>query len=296
MMSTARHLLSDAARRFCRSALALFLTGAAAVSAAGAHEERQPAMLSLGDSVVFGYITQDGFAYLNPDNFLGYPQVAGRVLRLDASNPSCPGETTSSFLSSTGADNGCRAFRASFPLHEDYTSTQLNFALSFLGAHRNTRLVTVSLGANDGFLLQAACRGDPACIQAGLPAALNTIFANMNTILSNLRATGFKGVLMVVNYYSLDYNDPGQTGLTIALNQTLAAAAAANRAVVADAFTAFQHATSAPFAAGNTCKAALLNASPQNQFSCDVHPSLSGQRLLAKTVEAAYLATKRWDD
>jgi len=293
MTSTPRHPLSDVARRFCRNALALFLTGAAALAGAGAHEEKGRTMLSLGDSVVFGYITQDGFAYLNPDNFLGYPDVVGDALRLEPTNASCPGETTSGFLSLTGADNGCRPFRANFPLHVDYNSSQLDFALSYLAAHRNTRLVTVSLGANDAFLLQAVCGGDPACIQTGLPATLATVFANMNTILSNLRATGFKGVLMVVNYYSLDYGDPGQTGLTIALNQALAGAAAANRAVVADAFTAFQRATSTSFAAGQACRAALLNANPQNQLQCDVHPSLSGQRLLAKTVEAAYLATKR---
>jgi lysophospholipase L1-like esterase len=297
MTSTPRHLLSIAAQRFCRRVLALFFTGVAAVAGAFAHEAPGRTMLSLGDSVVFGYITQDGFAYLNADNFLGYPEIVGAALRLAPTNASCPGETTSGFLSLTGPDNGCRPFRANFPLHAHYSSTQLDFALSYLATHRhNTRLVTVQLGANDGFLLLAACAGDPACIQARLPAALAAVFANMNTILSNLRATGFKGVLMVVNYYSIDYSDPGQTGLTIALNQTLAAAAAANRAVVADAFTAFQRAASSPFAAGNTCKTALLNGNPQNPQQCDDHPSLSGQRLLAKAVEAAYLATKQWDD
>ena len=295
MSSTLGRVLSRTTRRVGRAALALLITGASALTWAGQAEGRGT-MLSLGDSVVFGYITQDGFAYVNADNFLGYPEIVGNALRLESANASCPGETTSGFLSLTGADNGCRPFRANFPLHEDYTSTQLNFALSYLGAHKHTRLVTLSLGANDGFLLQAACRGDPACIQANLPAALAAVFANLNTILSNLRATGFKGVLMVVNYYSLDYNDPGQTGLTMALNQTLAAAAAANRAVVADAFTAFRNVATNPFAAGNTCKAGLLNGSPQNALACDVHPSLTGQRLLAKTVEATYLATRRGDD
>ena len=33
---------------------------------------------------------------------------------------------------------------------------------------------------------------------------------------------------MVVNYYSTDYSDAAQTGLTVALNRTLAAAAAVN--------------------------------------------------------------------
>lgn len=251
------------------------------------------AMLSLGDSVVFGYIAQDGFAYLNADNFVGYPAYVGSDLHLDAANASCPGETTSGFLSLTGADNGCRPYRANYPLHVSYTSTQLDFATAFLASHRQTKLVTISLGANDAFLLESACGGDIACIQAGLPALLSMIFSNMNTILGNLRATGYRGVLMVVNYYSLDYSDPVQTGFAVALNHTLASVAAANRAVVADVFTAFQAAASTPFAGGKTCMAALLNANPQNQATCDVHPSQSGQQLIAKTVEAAFAAAGR---
>lgn len=287
--------LSRAARRVVRAALALFITGASAFAWAG-HDDSRGTMLSLGDSVVFGFITRDGFAYVNPDNFIGYPEIAGNALRLESVNASCPGETTGGFLSLTGADNGCRSFRANFPLHESYLSTQLNFALSYLGTHKKTRLVTLQLGANDGFLLLAACGGDPACVQANLPAALAAVFANTNTILSNLRATGFKGVLMVVNYYSLDYSDPGQTGLTMALNQTLAAAAAANGAVVADAFTAFRNAAATPFAAGKTCRTGLLNGNPQNALLCDDHPSITGQRLLAKTVQAAYIAARSGHD
>jgi phospholipase/lecithinase/hemolysin len=43
--------------------------------------------------------------------------------------------------------------------------------------------------------------------------------------------------------------------------------------------------------------AALLNASPQNQFLCDVHPSQTGQQLLADTVGATYqIARKRHGD
>jgi phospholipase/lecithinase/hemolysin len=37
----------------------------------------------------------------------------------------------------------------------------------------------------------------------------------------------------------------------------------------------------------------LLNASPQSQFLCDVHPSQSGHQLLAATVQAAYRAEIR---
>src|SRR5215470_9155782 len=131
--------------------------------------------LALGDSVVFGYITQAGFEYGNPDNFVGYPDYAARSLRLTATNASCPGEATSGFLSATGADNGCRAFRQLAPLHVSYGSTQLVFAEGFLGDHRNTKLVTVGLGANDVFLLQRSCANAPnpqQCFAAGLPALL----------------------------------------------------------------------------------------------------------------------------
>jgi lysophospholipase L1-like esterase len=294
MNSTLPNLWSRAARGVGRAALALCITGASALAWADSGDSRG-SMLSLGDSVVFGYITADGFAYVNPDNFMGYPEIVGNALRLESTNASCPGETAAGFLSLTAADNGCRPFRANFPLHAAYSSSQFDFALAYLGANkRKTRLVTVSLGANDGFLLLAACAGDSACIQARLPATLGAVFANMNTILSNVRATGFNGVLMVVNYYSTDYSDLPSTGLTAALNNALAAAAAANGAVVADAFTAFQAATTP--AGGKTCRAGLLNASPASPFTCDVHPSLTGQRLLAKTVEATYRATRRADD
>jgi hypothetical protein len=37
----------------------------------------------LGDSVAFGYITQAGHEYGNPDNFVGFPDYVGNLLRLD---------------------------------------------------------------------------------------------------------------------------------------------------------------------------------------------------------------------
>lgn len=281
------------ARLIGHTLLAAFIASTCSVAVA---DDAKGPLLSLGDSVVFGFIEENGYAYVNPDNFLGYPEIAGGALHLATVNPSCPGETTASFLSVTGPDNGCRSYRANFPLHVKYGGTQMEFARSYLGAHRDTRLVTLSLGANDGFLLQDACKGDLACVKAGLPAALAAVYGNLNTILGNLRASGLRGVLMVVNYYSLDYSDPVQTELTVALNSTLASAAAANGAIVADAFTAFQKAAANPWAAGNTCKAGLLNGGSSGPGTCDVHPSLTGQRLLAKTVQEAYRSARRVDD
>jgi lysophospholipase L1-like esterase len=249
--------------------------------------------LALGDSVVFGYITKAGFEYGNPHNFVGYPDYVSQALRFTTTNASCPGEATGGFISAIGADNGCRTFRANFPLHVSYTGTQLHFATAFLAAHRNTRLVTIGIGANDAFLLETACSGDPTCIGKGLPEVLATISANMHTILHALRATHFHGVLMVVNYYSLDYSDAAGTGLTVLLNQAITGPARADHAVVADVFNAFKAAAS--FAGGKTCRAGLLNASPEDQFVCDVHPSQSGQQLLAHTVENTYAAAATSD-
>jgi lysophospholipase L1-like esterase len=241
--------------------------------------------LALGDSVSFGFITQAGFEYVNPDNFIGFPNYVGQAFMFVTSNAACPGETTGSFLSSTAPDDGCRAYRAAAPLHVAYTSTQLNFALSFLKVHPATKLVTIGLGADDVLLLENACLGDPRCIENGLPEVLATVGANLETIIGALRATGFGGPIVVVNYYSVDYTDAIATGITELLNQTLADAAAAQGAIVADAFTAFKKA--AAIAGGHTCNAGLLNALPQNQFLCDIHPSQSGQGLIAKTVEEA---------
>ena len=128
------------------------------------------------------------------------------------------------------------------------------------------------------------------CIGTGLPKVLATISSNMDTILSSLRATGFHGVLMVVNYYSLDYTDPGGTAITVLLNQADHGSRGGPRRGGRRRVHGFQAAASTSFAGGKPCRAGLLNASPQNQFTCDVHPSQSGQQLLAATVEGAYRA------
>lgn len=252
-------------------------------------------VLALGDSVAFGYITQAGYEYGNPDNFVGFPDYVAGLLRLDVVNASCPGETTSSFLSATGEDFNCRPFRATFPLHVAYSSTQIGFAAKYLRKHRDLRLVTITLGANDLFLLQAGCASDPnppLCLQTGVPTVLATVAANIETILRDVRATGYDGAIVVTNYYSLDYSDADVTGLITDLNKAIAAHAGAYRAGVADLFTAFRNVAESRFG-GKTCVAGLLNASPQGQGQCDVHPSQSGHRLIAQAIAHAS-AHSRW--
>src|SRR5207249_5428188 len=80
---------------------------------------------------------------------------------------------------------------------------------------------------------QRACATAPnpqACFSAGLPVVLTTIAGNVETILFAVRATDFHGVLMVVNYYSLDFSDPAGTAVTVLLNQAITRFAHANGA------------------------------------------------------------------
>lgn len=265
----------------------------AAAGAAMPSESSPRPYLALGDSVVFGFITQAGFEYVNPENFVGFPDYVGLGLRLSDFDASCPGETTGSFLSATAPDNGCRLFRSLAPLHVPYTSTQSNYALAFLANHPETRLVSIMLGANDVFLLQDACKGDPTCFANGLPQVLAAVTTNMATILGEIRGAGYKGIIVVANYYSLDYADASGTQITELLNQAVSAAARAGGAAVADVFSAFQVVAANPFAGRMTCRAGLLNVSPQSQLACDVHPSQSGQKLIARAIEAAFEAARK---
>jgi lysophospholipase L1-like esterase len=246
--------------------------------------------LALGDSVAFSYISQAGYEYFYPTNFVGYADHLSSTFNLNTVNAACPGETTSSFISSTGPDNGCRAYRSQFPLHVDYASTQLAFAMAFLRQNRGTRLVTIQLGANDGFLLEKQCNYDPTCIENGAPQLFATVAANMQIILTGLRSTGYQGPIIIVNYYSVDYTDQRFTELTAGVNQAITSSAPIYGAEVADVFSAFQPAASTQFAQGHTCAAGLLNNSnpATSPPTCDVHPSQSGHKLISQVIAGVF--------
>ncbi|HZP24601.1 MAG TPA: SGNH/GDSL hydrolase family protein [Terriglobales bacterium] len=245
--------------------------------------------LALGDSVPFGFIDQAGFEYLYPENFVSYADYDSILLGLNLVNASCPGETTSSFLSAVAPDNGCHEYRRQAPLHVVYTSfngTQFAYATGYLRQNLDTSLVTLMLGADDLLLLEQQCNNDPTCIRNGAPQVLATAEANMSHILAGLRATGYTGPIVIVNYYSTDYSNQFETELIQALNAAVTAPASQFGAAVADVFSAFQAATNNPFAMGNTCMAGLLNAAnPQtNPPTCDVHPSQFGHKLIASVI------------
>jgi lysophospholipase L1-like esterase len=276
----------------------------AGTAAAWDSDEHQDKALVLGDSVAFGYIAavdSVGYFYTRPENFIGFGDDLGERLHLDAVNASCPGATTGSFLSSAAPDNGCKGYRELYRLHVDYQGTQLEFATRYLRSHPEVRLVTLTLGANDGLLLEVSCADIPnptparveACIEAGAPAVFAKVAENIGTILANLRATGYGGAIILTNYYSTDYSDstqPGITELTAALNAAIAAPAQAYGAAVADVFTVFRTVASDPTFGGQTCKTGLLNPDVYTPNLCNIHPARTGHRLIARTIAHALRA------
>ncbi|MGI8678899.1 MAG: GDSL-type esterase/lipase family protein [Jatrophihabitans sp.] len=164
-------------------------------------------------------------------NFVGFPEDVARALGLRVTNASCPGETSGSLVSSTTLSYACKltptgtnGYRTRFPLHVRYSGTQLSYARAYLTRHHDTRLVTLMIGANDGFLCQATTRDKCA---SELPGVLAKVSTNVSRILRTLRERAhYRGQIVIVNYYSTDYRSPTANGTSLALNQAMDRAAA----------------------------------------------------------------------
>lgn len=245
--------------------------------------------LALGDSVAFGYrpgaVTPPA-DYLNPANFRGYAEKYASLRGLRLANASCPGETTASMLTPGAQSNGCEnslgspaGYRTLFPLHVGYPGTQVAYAVQYLRTHPDTRLVTLTIGANDLFLCQDTT---PDHCTSSFPAALDRVSRNVAAILGAVRAH-YRGALALVSYYSLDYRDPAQAAQVKALDAALAQVTRHYRGVVADGFTAFRLASLR--AGGDPCAAGLLIPLPGG--GCDVHPTAAGHWALTAALAVA---------
>jgi len=148
-------------------------TSAAGVTSAPARQLARAAVaqgdyLALGDSVAFGYRPPQvtlPTEYAHAANFKNYADDLAAAEGLRLTNASCPGETTASMISTSAISNGCEnspttavGYRTAYPLHIEYTGSQLSFAVRYLKSHPNTRLVTIDIGANDAFVCQATTR------------------------------------------------------------------------------------------------------------------------------------------
>jgi lysophospholipase L1-like esterase len=262
-------------RRWPALTLLLFALLIAFSSPTDASNRPVPTLLALGDSIAFGWVP--GADDSDPATMIGYPDLIAQHLGLRDVNAACPGEATGGFLSPTGTDNGCRPYRALHPLHVAYRGTQLAFAVRYLQSHRDVQLVTLDLGANDILLLHTRCRGSATCYAIEAPALLAEVAANLRRALGELRATGYKGQLVVLQYYALIDNVAGIAD-TEALNATIAAAARPSGAIVPDGLQAFARVSGTL----DYCAAGLVVA--QTADRCDIHPSPEGAHLLAQTV------------
>lgn len=248
--------------------------------------------LALGDSVSFGYrepTTSPAPNYGDPTTFVGYPELVAKATGLQVANAACPGETGASLLSATGASNGCEStpggkgpgYRTAYPLHVSYQGTQIDYATAYLKAHPDTKLVTLMIGANDGFLCQETTADHCVSEISGL---FTTVQHEVGTILSTLRAQGgYQGKIILVSYYSTDYSSAFTTGLSQGLNGAILAGAKPYNVTVADGLGALQAAAAS--AGGKTCDAGLLTK--LSSGGCGVHPSATGQAALARAVETA---------
>jgi lysophospholipase L1-like esterase len=260
---------------------ALLAWGAMPVLAEEDHHDGQ--YLALGDSVPFGF--SPFVAPRDADGFMGYPEDLARMLDIGVKNAACPGETSGSLMSPvtlTNPDNGCQAFRSVGHLHVSYQGTQLSYALDFLRAHRHTSLVTITIGANDIFLLQAACKGDVTCVAGMLRTTLGTIGGNLTAIYAAIRGTGYQGKIVALTYYLTDYTSALQLQVIGALDQVVSQVTLAAGGTVADGFGAF--AAVAALKGGDSCAAGLLIKLPGG--GCNIHPSARGARVLARAVRA----------
>jgi lysophospholipase L1-like esterase len=249
--------------------------------------------LALGDSVAFGYVPPQAVPapnYLDAHSFVGYPEYLAQQLNERVSNASCPGETAASMVIAGAQSNGCEnspgspvGYRTLYPLHVQYQGTQMDYALHYLAAHHHTRLVTIDIGANDAFLCQETTLDH--CTSPGeLAGVASEIAGNLGTIFHDLRVVaGYQGPIVALTYYSLSYSDPATIAGAQFLDSVIAGVTTANGGIVADGFAAFQGPSLA--FGGDPCAAGLLIKLPDG--TCNIHPSPTGQRLLATAIANA---------
>ncbi len=251
--------------------------------------------LALGDSVTFGYM-EPGVVpppnYHDASSFHGYPEQMGAALRLRVANAACTGETSSSLIDVSAPSNGCENnpshsssnYRSRYPLHVSYKGSQLAYALSYLKSHHDVRLVSLMIGANDFFVCQEST-ADHCASPSEMNATRARVTKNIHTILSSIRNKAhYRGQIVIVNYYSLNYALAPINAQSQLLNTVQDSAARPFGVRIADGYGEFK-AAAAHSGGGDSCKAGLLTQ--LSSGGCGIHPSYSGQSLLAEAVEKA---------
>ena len=181
-------------------------------------------------------------------------------------------------------DNECDQWRAAgLPLFVTYASlseTQEEYATSFLAAHRDTWLVTITIGGDDLLVLEGTTCEDlsSTCVANYI---FNTFTPNLRDIYMAIRSTGYDGPIVAVNYASPDYTNTGETDAVSALNSAILSVTESFRGKVADVFSAFKLASGAE---GLPCAVGLSSFTPPSGPGCDVHPTPLGQLVIGQLV------------
>jgi lysophospholipase L1-like esterase len=241
--------------------------------------------VALGDSVTFGYQepgVQPTPNYHDASSFVAYPEQLGAALGLKVTNLACPGETSESLINEKDTLACENAYRKVYPLHVKYSGSQLDYALSFLRTHPGVRLVSLMIGANDDFLCQETSK-DGCTSASDLAALAAEIGRHVKQTLSAIRnQAGYSGQLAIVNYYSLNYASPAMNALSQLLDRTLDNAAKPFGVEVADGYGIFQ--TASFRFADQPCLAGLITQLDDQVGNCGIHPTYTGQALLAQAL------------
>jgi lysophospholipase L1-like esterase len=218
--------------------------------------------------------------YHDAASFLGYPEQIAQQLHVNVINLACPGETSGSLINVHDASLACEnSYRKDYPLHVRYSGSQLSTAVSFLRHHSGVRLVSLMIGANDSFLCEATT-SDKCAAPAEQKAVLAAISRNVRTILTAIRRKAhYTGQVAIVNYYSLNYTNAVDDAQSLALNQAQDAAAKPFHVVYANGYAKFQ-AASVKYGS-QPCLAGLITQLDSTVGNCGIHPTYSGQTLLA---------------
>ena len=122
-----------------------------------------------------------------------YRKVRGRFGgRLRHVKLGCAGETTDQFLGGLNAAGEPSACAGQYR-----TGSQVGDALETIASQR-VAFITIDIGANDVLQAQTSCAGDPACIGAAIPV----IAAKVAQVVGAIRAGGFDGPILGMNYYN----------------------------------------------------------------------------------------------
>jgi lysophospholipase L1-like esterase len=163
---------------------------------------------------------------------------------------------------------------------DDVIERQIPQARSIL-AGQQVALITLTLAGNDLYaqLVHPDCASDPASPACPLDEALDGIEANVDTILSDLRAAAGPDVPIIVTTYPNFFSAPGHSLEGPAayalgrLNEVIRACAGRHAALVAELETAFD---------GWANELTHVMETPM-----DPHPNDAGHRLIAEAVVEA---------